>query len=117
MPPRGDFGDLCFETPARVEKFFRPITAHPVFEHLQMRGIFAHVRQRHLMRPKGAFDLHAIDNLGTRPSLECAQYNRRPTRPLAQPVPARVILRKRVRCGPGMLNSSEVKVLYPTRLR
>jgi hypothetical protein len=33
------------------------------------------------------------------------------------PTATRVILRKRVRCGPGMLNSSEVKVLYPTRWR
>ena len=33
------------------------------------------------------------------------------------PTATRVIPRKRVRCVPGMLNSSELKVLYPTRWR
>src|SRR6266851_7801363 len=45
------------------------------------------------MRPKGALDLQPIDNLGPRPSLGRAQYNRRPSRPRAHPIQTRVILR------------------------
>jgi len=61
-----------------VEQLLGPVTAHPLLENLQVFGILAHVRDRHLVGAEGALDRLAIDLLGAGPALGGAQDDHRP---------------------------------------
>src|SRR6516225_12488741 len=65
--------------------------------------------QGFLSRAEGCWTFHARDRM-PRPSRSTAhQPHRNAATTTRAPLP-----RERVRCAPGMLNSSKVKVLYPT---
>ena len=63
-----------------VEQLLRLVALHPVFELLEVLGIIAHTRQRHLVGAPEAFDLVAINFLRARPALRAAQDDHRPAR-------------------------------------
>src|SRR6516164_2210029 len=65
---RSELGILGAETAVLVEEFFGFVTAHPLFQELQMRGIIAYTGKRHLVSAEGPFDRHPIHHFRTCPT-------------------------------------------------
>ena len=66
---RRQLGELRFQRPVGVEKFFSFVALHPAFEQLHMIWMLAVDQYRHLVRSEGAFDLQAVDDLRPGPAL------------------------------------------------
>ena len=66
------------QRPGLVEQLLGPVAAHPGLESLQMVGVGAGLRQRHLMRSPGALDLLSVHLAGAGPALRGAQDDHRP---------------------------------------
>ncbi len=88
----GERTQLRHQPAVGVEQFLWLVALHPVFQQLQMLGIGAHVRERHLVRAPRALCLVAVDLLGTGPALGRAQHDHRPARPLGLAAAARGLL-------------------------
>jgi len=98
---RGD-GRAIESHDARTLPAFQPLLQLPARPPLPRPGL----------RAEGCWTFNARDEMprSSRPTAHPPTIANAPTA-------TRVIPRKRVRCVPGMLNSSELKVLYPTRWR
>ncbi len=72
--------DLLDRPPVRAEQLLRPVRAHPLLQHGQVRRVLADLGQRHLVRPPGALHRLAVHLLGAGPALRRAQDDHR--RPL-----------------------------------
>ena len=89
----GKLPELRHQPPSFVEKLLRPIAAQPLLQQRQMRRIFVHLSQRHLMGAPEALDLVTVDLFGTAPPFGAAQDHHRPPRPLdLGPGSARLLL-------------------------
>ena len=64
-----------------VEQLLGLVAFHPAFKQRDMIGMRGIHQDRHLMRPEGALDLQAIDDLRSGPALGRPQHDHRPTRP------------------------------------
>ena len=62
-----------------VEKFFRLVALHPVFEHLHVIGILCEVGERNLVRAPRIFDWFAVDHLRAGPTFRRAHNDHRPS--------------------------------------
>lgn len=60
---------LANKRAATVEQLLRRIAPHPIFEHFEMRRIFAAIGDRHLMGAPETLDLQPVDLLGAGPAL------------------------------------------------
>src|SRR5262245_45039547 len=65
---RSQLGILSAEAAVLVEEFFWFVTAHPLFEELQVRRIIAHTGKRHLVSTEGPFDRHPVHHFRTCPT-------------------------------------------------
>ncbi len=75
-----------------VEQLFGPVAAHPLLELVQVVGVVAHVRERHLVRTERALDRLAVDDLRAGPTLQRPQHDRRPPWPGAEAVGTGAVL-------------------------
>ena len=75
-----------------VEQFLRFVTLQPVFQHLQVRRVVMHARQRYLVRTPETLDLLAVDFLRPGPALGCAQHDHRPAGTCRRAACARLLL-------------------------
>src|SRR6266436_1566790 len=89
---RSELGILGAEAAVLVEELFWFVTAHPLFQELQMRRIIAHIGKRHLVSTKGPFDRHPIHHLRTGPTFRRPQNDRRPDWPFRESMLPRVCL-------------------------
>ena len=80
VAPRCQCSELRDELPVWVKQFLRLIRAHPRLERLQVVLVRADFAERHLMGAPRAFDGHAVDLLGPRPSLRRRKDDHRPAR-------------------------------------
>ena len=92
---RSPFGaqlrQLGFQAAGFVEKVLRLVTLHPLFEDLDVFGLF-HVAHRHLMAPPVVLAPLAVDLFWTGPSFGRAENDHRPQRPLLGTRPPRLSL-------------------------
>ena len=63
-----------------IEQLLWPVALHPLLEQLEVVGVVAHVRERHLVRAPVALDCLARDLLRPGPALGAAQHDHRPAR-------------------------------------
>src|SRR6185437_13713633 len=74
-------GQRCGQRDGRavvVEQLIRAVFAQPALEDAHVLFGVARVRERHLVRAVGAFDLHAVDEARARPAFGRAQDDHRP---------------------------------------
>ena len=76
--------DLLHRFAVAVEQLFRAVALHPGFQNADVLRLLGQLRQRHLVRAEGAFDLHAIHHLRPGPALGAAQYDHGPGAALAE---------------------------------
>jgi hypothetical protein len=62
-------GQFRYQAALRIEELFWPVAAQPIVEQLEVLGMGGRVREGHLVRVEGAFNLNAIDDVRPRPAL------------------------------------------------
>src|ERR1700722_10473414 len=72
---------LVAEFTSLVEQLMGPIALHPIFELLEMFGIFE-IRDRNLVRTPGPFHRLAVDEFWPGPAFWRTEHDHRPTRSL-----------------------------------
>src|SRR5215510_3895117 len=77
---------------AAIEEFVRFITAHPLFEQLQMLRIVAYSCQWHLVGAECTLDRKTIDSFWSRPSFRRSEDDHRPGRALGEAGSPRLVL-------------------------
>ena len=73
--------ELVAEFASFVEQFVRPVALHPIFELLEMFGIFE-IRDRNLMRAPSPLHRLAVHEFWSGPAFWRAEHDHGPTRPL-----------------------------------
>jgi hypothetical protein len=77
---RSQRGQVRAERTVGGEQLLGLVAAHPLLELRAVACVGADLRQGHLVRPPGAFDLQSVDNRGAGPALGGAQHDHRPDR-------------------------------------
>src|SRR5579859_879133 len=89
IPLWGKCGQISDQVTLLIEEVFWVIAAHPLLQDVQVRRIFSHIRNGHLMGAEGPFNGQTIHLFGSRPSFGCPQDNCGPACSLCEAMHAR----------------------------